>query len=368
MMFGKDCPDASEGAARGYAEAVLSAALKIRLLNYIKDVQSAVLSSGVEGDALVAMATEGLYTATNRRARKPYDARSVSIRYDKAMDELMNASARPILKTGLSDLDACIDELLPGEYTIVGNDTGGGKTTFAVTVAYNAAKAGRHVVYVSGEMTEKEIYDGFVSAESGIPRGVLRTGRLTNEQLSAYVSGLERASALPLTIIDDISELTPLKVFNRLLPIAQHQPIHLIIWDQLWLTKLDIAHNQQRPARPMELREVVNRIKRDIAQHPLINAHVLLLQQYKGDRDKDTLPRMSDFAESSDPARFADFVFLMERTNKGANLYIGKNRSSGRYVGRRVELVFDYERSIYRDAPALPFSPANAKNAKGGAR
>lgn len=64
------------------------------------------------------------------------------------------------LRLGYGELDAILKPgLLPGQVMVVLAKTGAGKTVFLCNLAYNMAIDGKHVLFVSLEMTREEIYD-----------------------------------------------------------------------------------------------------------------------------------------------------------------------------------------------------------------
>ena len=64
---------------------------------------------------------------------------------------------RKAVQTGFSAIDKYFDGAAPGRLAILAAETSAGKSTFALNLAYNVARRGGVVLYVSLEMTADEI-------------------------------------------------------------------------------------------------------------------------------------------------------------------------------------------------------------------
>ena len=98
------------------------------------------------------------------------------------MDELSTAAAgrsKPFLSTGFISLDRQLSGgLAAGGLITLAARPGTGKTTVALNIAENVAAAGGKVLYISLEMTERQLWDCRVAMASGLSRSQLAAGAI----------------------------------------------------------------------------------------------------------------------------------------------------------------------------------------------
>lgn len=70
------------------------------------------------------------------------------------------------IKTYIPEIDQIIGTIEPGTLTTIVGYTGHGKTSFAINMAYKAAKAGKNIVYISLEVPEKDLLCDLASLHS----------------------------------------------------------------------------------------------------------------------------------------------------------------------------------------------------------
>jgi len=98
------------------------------------------------------------------------------------------------ISTGIKALDDVIGVLGFRSLSTFAAPSGHGKSTFAITLAYNAALAGMRVCYVSFEVPKNNIWFNLVSMESSyskdprkkLPSSIIKERKLTEEQSGYY--------------------------------------------------------------------------------------------------------------------------------------------------------------------------------------
>ena len=81
-----------------------------------------------------------------REAAKPVELGAISMQEEERMH------------TGIAELDRVLGGgIMPGSLTLVGGDPGIGKSTLLLQMCRLLANAGRHVLYISGEESLKQI-------------------------------------------------------------------------------------------------------------------------------------------------------------------------------------------------------------------
>lgn len=117
------------------------------------------------------------------------------------------------IKTYVPELDQLIGTIDEGTLTVIAGYNGHGKTTWAVNMMYKAAREGKHVVYISLEVTERDLLYGLISLHSNdpkfgrppIPVASLRRRLLDEKQEKEFV---EVAEDFNNTILPNIRILT----------------------------------------------------------------------------------------------------------------------------------------------------------------
>ena len=89
---------------------------------------------------------------------------------------------RKTLDWGWASWDRLIDPLEPGMLAVVSAGDGMGKTIYAECLAEHWARKKNHVVFVHYELNRALMLDRRTARHTGIPRRVLKSGQMTQEQ------------------------------------------------------------------------------------------------------------------------------------------------------------------------------------------
>jgi replicative DNA helicase len=214
------CDDPTGVAA--YAGVVADHAEMARLFHAANAIRTLALSGKRPSDAIPA-AEARLFTVANRRARRSDDKpQTVGEMFPGWLATLEQRRLRGEagqntvgVSTGLRDLDASIDGLVPGRMYIVGAPPGAGKSSLVLRFAESmACDAGLAVLGHSIEMTKTEVMDRFVSSRAGIPADAIKSGDLSPEderhlaEVGACINDWE------LTV-DTTKQITVMEIRNR---------------------------------------------------------------------------------------------------------------------------------------------------------
>lgn len=95
--------------------------------------------------------------------------------------------------------------MLPSEVVMVSAEPATGKSSLVLMLAVHAAKAGRHVLYFSFEMSREELGRRMLAQESGVPEGKMlgRYGAIDASEMLAMQDAGRRLAALPIALSDD---------------------------------------------------------------------------------------------------------------------------------------------------------------------
>ena len=106
--------------------------------------------------------------------------------YAMLQERRNNPNTQDVILTGLNGLDKILHGLERGTYTVVTGMINGGKTTLMFNIAFNMAKAGYNVVYVSLEKKAISFYSRLVALHALVDYNRIKVGGTSEHGLSDY--------------------------------------------------------------------------------------------------------------------------------------------------------------------------------------
>jgi replicative DNA helicase len=186
---------------------------------------------------------------------------------------------------------------------------GMGKTSLALNIALHAAKIGRAPLVFSMEMSESQLTQRLIAAESGIPSQRLRLGEIANDEWPAYGKAVGELSKHKL-LIDDTPALSvmELKTKARREHARLSNGLNLIVVDYIQLMRGD----GKSETRHQEV-SYISRSLKGLARE--LNVPILALSQLsrKCESRHDKRPMLSDLAESGTIEQAADIIMFIYR-------------------------------------------------------
>ena len=220
--------------------------------------------------------------------------------------------------TGLTDLDHKLGGLHNSDLLILAARPSMGKTSLAVNVAYNAAKAyadsggeqGGVVGFFSLEMSSDQLATRILSDESGISGDDIRKGNIKESDFRKFVEASQKLSQVPL-YIDDTPALSIGAVRTRARRLKRQYGLNMIVVDYLQLLQ-GSGSTQSQGNRVLEISEITRGLKA-IAKE--LNIPVVALSQLSRavEQREDKRPMLSDLRESGSIEQDADVVMFIYR-------------------------------------------------------
>lgn len=194
-----------------------------------------------------------------------------------------------------------IGNLCGGDYFFLSALTGGGKSAFALNLAYETAKKGKKVLYINLEMTTQQMQNRLVGRIAQINTGKYRAKKFTPDELIQYSYVLKELNNLPLYVASPLN-CTPQEIKNL---ISQNNS-DLVIIDYLGLmsTGKETKGDTER----------IGYLSRKIKNMALFfNIPFIILHQLNRDyKDrKDKRPLLTDIKNSSQIEQDSDFVTFL---------------------------------------------------------
>ena len=247
------------------------------------------------------------------------------------------------LATGLSDLDAILRGLAPGNLYILAGRPGMGKSALAITIARNLArdfrgdkaerKDGGRTALFSLEMSAEQMSGRIISMESRVPAEAIHAGNVPGKRYQDVVDAVTRLNAWPLAI-DETGAIS----LERLSRIARRQQrlngLDLVIVDYLQLM------TPPRHTRSMGRTSQVDAISAGLkALAKDLGVPVLALAQLSRavEQRENKRPMLSDLRESGAIEQDADVVMFAYRPE----YYLRKEEPEIGHPDRR-----DWERAM----------------------
>ena len=118
-----------------------------------------------------------------------YDDRKEAILADIERLKEMEANGQIAslgVPTGLNQFDTVTGGVMPSEFGVIAGKTNVGKTAALISFGVHAWRSGKNVLFVSGEMSRKDIMHRIDSAVSVVPAMLFRTKEFTDEYLEQW--------------------------------------------------------------------------------------------------------------------------------------------------------------------------------------
>lgn len=240
--------------------------------------------------------------------------------------------------SGFVDLDERTAGFQPGELTVLAARPAMGKTSFALSIARNAACShGYPVLVFSLEMSAQQLAERLLCSEARVDSTALRRGQLQRQDLTNMTYGADTLSKASI-VIDDTPALTLRELrasarrFMADKALRGDKEFGLVVVDYLQL--MSGSSRAMKASREQEISEISRGLKQLSKE---INSPVIALSQLnRGLESRDNKrPRLSDLRESGAIEQDADLILFIYRDvvyNENtenpnvAEIILGKNR------------------------------------------
>ena len=324
---------------RHHVEIVARTALLRNLIAASTQITALAYNAPDDADAVVEDAERLLLDVTDKQVSKGFvKMNQLMIESFNNLSTLAQNEGQIIgVPTGFTDLDKKLAGLRGGSLIVLAARPGIGKTSFALNIGVNAAKAGVSVAIFSLEMASAEIIPRILASEARVPLQLMRNGRLKETDWTAITAAGDQLSRLDMWI-DDTPSLSILEMKAKARrQLHGRQGNGLIILDYLQLMQ---PQGRRTENRQVEIAEISRGLK-IIAKE--LDVPVIALSQLSRAVEMRTKhrPILSDLRESGAIEQDADIVMFLDRpqmseeldgANGGAergvtNLIIAKNRN-----------------------------------------
>lgn len=268
-------------------------------------------------------------------------ARQLSVIMGEYQDQYFKEQTGDKLYTGFSKLDDITGGLEGGDVIVIGARPGVGKSAFISQIILEMAKRGKRIGFYNLEMSDKQVYERFLSNQSGIGmKRIRRASRFLGDEQERFQKANDALGNMDILISSGVKSVSEIR--NE----CRHQELNCIVIDYLQLVKADIRYQ----SRASEVGAISKAIK---ALAMELNIPIIALSQLNrvSEMRETREPTMGELREAGDIEQDASIIILlwnMDAEDPGKKgLKVDKNRQGelGKIVYR-----FDGEKMRFMEA------------------
>jgi len=255
-----------------------------------------------------------IFEVTDKNLRKNYSKIDQLITKSLKHLELMRTQELDVtgVQSGFTALDRVTSGWQKSDLIILAARPGMGKTAFVLSLARNSSvDFSKPVAVFSLEMSNLQLTNRLLSAETEIPSEKLRSGKLADYEWAQLTSKIDKLSNAPL-FIDDTPAINIFELRSKCRRLKAQHDIQMIIIDYLQLMCGGQSDNRGGN-REQEISSISRSLK-GLAKE--LEVPVIALSQLNRSvetRGGDKRPQLSDLRESGAIEQDADMVVFLYR-------------------------------------------------------
>ena len=306
---------------------------------------------------VVEEAEKTLFHVTEKRVSSAFKRMDVLL--TEAFEELTKLAeqkdAMAGIPSGFKDVDDLFHGFRGGDPVILAARPGVGKTSFALNLATNAAKAGATVTFLSLEMSAAQLVQRILCAEARVNLSRLRAGQVQESDWGAIADASNTLSKLDM-YIDDTPSLSILELRAKARRELRSAEKGIIIVDYLQL--MSPPQSRKDGNRAVEVGEISRGLKvlaKEMDMPVIALSQLSRAVEMRGKKR----PMLSDLRESGSIEQDADIVMFIDRSMDeieaesedrpdmgSAELIVAKHRNG---PTRDIPLAFNAEYTRFMD-------------------
>jgi replicative DNA helicase len=293
-----------------YAHIVERAATLRRLIGAASQIATLAYEEADDLDEVVDRAEQLIFGVSERRVRRDLTpVRQIMHGVVDRIDFLHRHQGGILgVPSGFTKLDKLLGGFQKSDLIVLAARPGVGKTSLALNIAVNAAKRyGQRVAFFSLEMSNEQLVQRLLAAETGINQQRLRLGEIQDHEWQMLV---EAAGVLSDTLlfIDDTPAMSALELRTKARRLQAEFGLDLVIVDYLQLMRSDARVEN----RVQEISYITRSLK-SLARE--LEAPLLALSQLSRavESRSDHKPILSDLRESGSIEQDSDIVMFIYR-------------------------------------------------------
>ena len=333
-----------------HAKIVLEKSLMRALISTSSNIANRAFSPTEDAFDLLDESEQAIFTISEKRLKRSFTSMHSAVHDTLEMLEAIHGKHGGVngVPTGFRDLDSLTGGWQNSDLIIVAGRPSSGKTSFALSLARNAALHNEKPTGVgifSLEMSTNQLVMRLLCAEAKVDAHAVRTGRLPEEEwkrLSLSAGRLTNAQIY----IDDSASLGILELRAKARRLKVERNIGLVIVDYLQL--------MQGPRSAENREKEISAISRSLkALAKELSIPVIALSQLSRavESRTDKRPILSDLRESGAIEQDADVVIFVHRTE----MFLDPNSDAGREAQGMADIIVGKQRNGPIDDIKLAF-------------
>ncbi|MFM9872562.1 MAG: replicative DNA helicase [Fimbriimonadaceae bacterium] len=311
--------------------------------------------SDQSADEKVDTAEGTIFEVGRKRMGKYFvPVRSLAKEFFVDVDNLLE-TGEPALGTlsGYGDLDRVTTGFYGGDLVIVACRPAMGKTSLAMNIAVNVARAEEGAVAVFNlEMSGKQLVRRMIATLAQVPMGALKQTNLHPNDYQKLADACDDMYNLPI-YIDDTSDVSPLEMRGKCRRLKAEHGLSLVVVDYLQLMR----GSKKTENRTQEISEIARSLK--VLAKELDVPVIALSQLNRGvESREDKRPMLSDIRESGSIEADADMVMFIYRQEYYRRKEAGKEQEFNPNAAEVAELIIGKHRNGPTGTVLLGFQPA----------
>lgn len=298
--------------AKTYAENVLDYSAKWRMAQLFREGYGWAVNGRRAGD-IMADINRKLGDIRTIEGRAGASTQTLAEAVKDAYEDTTRASQgeSDYVQTGYIDIDRVIGGLSAPDFLIIAARPGGGKTALLSSIVKNIYdnQPQKRVLVLSLEMSNKQIAKRLLAMESGVSFDRQKSGKLTDDEWSAYHAAVEKLEYKNV-FLNDLAAITPNRIRQELRRLGN---IDLMILDYIQLAGID--GKERVETRALEVGMIsrgLKQIAKDFNIPVLAAAQLSRAIEQRADKD----PQLSDLRESGSLEQDSDVVMFLSREEK----------------------------------------------------
>ncbi len=344
-------PSASN--VKHYAEVVHKMAMMRNLISAADYISELGYDEGQELEELLDRAEKKIYEVTESPTLHKFVALSQTLGEAWERFEALNAAGDGMrgIRTGFPGLDNVLAGFQKSDLIILASRPSMGKTALALDIArQTAVQYGTTVGIFSLEMSEQQVVDRMLSAQSRVDAWKIRTGKnIREEEYEMIRNAMNDLSKAPI-YIDDKPANTIMNMRTVSRRLKRERGLDLIIVDYLQMMAPATGRTQDSLVQQVtELSRALKNLAREL-EIPVL----ALSQLSRAVEQRRGKPRLSDLRDSGSIEQDADVVMFIHRDDKYneasekpniAEILIEKHRNGPTGY---IELYFNKEKATFQ--------------------
>lgn len=307
-----------------YARLVERASLERKLLHASTQIAELAYEGQFDIEDKIGQAEQIVFdVAQQRETRDLIEIRRAVDRWADRIEQLRDQNAVLGIPSGFADLDKVLGGLQRSDLIIVAGRPGSGKSSFALSIAYNAAvRGGKRIAIFSLEMSAAQLVERLIAQVADtmasefagdyerlrLDSQKLRAGDITDEQYSLLARAMGELAQAKV-FIDESSLIGPLDIRSKLRRLhSELGGLDLVVVDYMQLMN-DRGRAENRVQEMSNISRQLKFIARDL------DVPVIALSQLSRavEARTDKRPQLSDLRESGSIEQDADVVVMIYR-------------------------------------------------------